>query len=162
MPLTDSVERDAIKTVKEDPRIVNAAAAPRDWQGIKSELVRQRSGTKTVIIEDVIPGVAMEFRIRYITQDERDQIKEACMEVHQGRGRRDPQLRMKSGLLIKMLVKKGVVEGPPGMPVPLTDDDFAALGSDITEELADCIDDFSKLPGETRIGFRRPREGPAS
>lgn len=89
------------------------------------------------------------FTIKKLTAEEHEEVEDAAVTVKQSRN--DTTVETDSGALRRALIKNGVVEGPDGFK--LTDRHIKKLPYEVTEDLADSIEDFSELPEEERVAF---------
>lgn len=126
-------------------------AAPLDWQAAAGVAQAKRSARKRVVFENYDgQGRPLVFTVRQLTQEERDRISEAAVEIG-GRGRtRDVRIKQRD---VKVeTLRCGIVEGPTGFAV--TETNIALLDPDVVDELVDAIDGFSRLEDEHRVAFR--------
>lgn len=94
-------------------------------------------------------GPVITFRIRQLSQEERDAAEEQGYQITKGRR---PDIQIRSGDLKVALIRAGVVEGPKGWTG--SERDIKLLPADIRDQLADDIDAYSTLDDETFHGVR--------
>ena len=124
------------------------------WQEAMVEFQRLRESTKTV--EFQIGTGTVRFRIRQLTQAEKDRIDERALRA---RGRGGSITAAELASLKRDYIRAGVVEGPPGFA--LTTECINELPVYIRDGLADAIENWHNLDEDTEADFRLVGEGRA-
>ena len=124
------------------------------WQEAMEEFQRLRESTKTV--EFQVGTGTVRFRIRQLTQAEKDRIDERALRA---RGRGGTITAAELASLKRDYIRAGVVEGPPGFA--LTTECINELPVYIRDGLADAIEDWHNLDEDTEADFRLVGEGRA-
>ena len=122
------------------------------WDEALEEFQRQREETK--MIEFSVGSGTVQFRIRQLTQADKDRIEERALRA---RGRGGSISAAELARLKRDYIRAGVVEGPPGFA--LTSDHLDALPVYIRDGLADAIEKWHTLDEETEADFRLVGEG---
>lgn len=122
------------------------------WEEALQEFRRQREETKTV--EFRVGAGTVQFRIRQITQADKDRIEERALRA---RGRGGAISAAELARLKRDYIRAGVVEGPPGFA--LTSEHLDALPVYIRDGLADAIEKWHTLDEDTEADFRLVGEG---
>ena len=122
------------------------------WDEALAEFQRQREETKT--IEFPVGTGVVRFKIRQLTQADKDRIEERALRA---RGRGGNISAAELARLKRDYIRAGVVEGPPGFA--LTSEHLDALPVYIRDGLADAIEKWHTLDEETEADFRLVGEG---
>lgn len=122
------------------------------WDEALAEFQRQREETKTV--EFPVGAGVVRFKIRQLTQADKDRIEERALRA---RGRGGSISAAELARLKRDYIRAGVVEGPPGFA--LTSEHLDALPVYIRDGLADAIEKWHTLDEETEADFRLVGEG---
>lgn len=122
------------------------------WDEALAEFQRQREETKT--IEFPVGAGTVRFKIRQLTQADKDRIEERALRA---RGRGGAISAAELARLKRDYIRAGVVEGPPGFA--LTSEHLDALPVYIRDGLADAIEKWHTLDEETEADFRLVGEG---
>lgn len=122
------------------------------WDEALAEFQRQREETK--VIEFPAGSGTVQFRIRQLTQADKDRIEERALRA---RGRGGSISAAELARLKRDYIRAGVVEGPPGFA--LTSEHLDALPVYIRDGLADAIEKWHTLDEETEADFRLVGEG---
>lgn len=122
------------------------------WDEALAEFQRQREETK--VIEFPVGSGTVQFRIRQLTQADKDRIEERALRA---RGRGGSISAAELARLKRDYIRAGVVEGPPGFA--LTSEHLDALPVYIRDGLADAIEKWHTLDEETEADFRLVGEG---
>ncbi len=122
------------------------------WDEALAEFQRQREETK--VIEFLVGAGTVQFRIRQLTQADKDRIEERALRA---RGRGGAISAAELARLKRDYIRAGVVEGPPGFA--LTSEHLDALPVYIRDGLADAIEKWHTLDEETEADFRLVGEG---
>ena len=122
------------------------------WEEALQEFRRQREETKTV--EFPVGSGTVQFRIRQLTQADKDRIEERALRA---RGRGGAISAAELARLKRDYIRAGVVEGPPGFA--LTSEDLDALPVYIRDGLADATERWHTLDEDTEADFRLVGEG---
>jgi hypothetical protein len=122
------------------------------WDEALAEFQRQREETK--VIEFPVGSGTVQFRIRQLTQADKDRIEERALRA---RGRGGAISAAELARLKRDYIRAGVVEGPPGFA--LTSEHLDALPVYIRDGLADAIEKWHTLDEETEADFRLVGEG---
>ena len=122
------------------------------WDEALAEFQRQREETK--VIEFSVGSGTVQFRIRQLTQADKDRIEERALRA---RGRGGSISAAELARLKRDYIRAGVVEGPPGFA--LTSEHLDALPVYIRDGLADAIEKWHTLDEETEADFRLVGEG---
>jgi len=122
------------------------------WDEALAEFQRQREETKTV--EFPVGAGVVRFKIRQLTQADKDRIEERALRA---RGRGGAISAAELARLKRDYIRAGVVEGPPGFA--LTSEHLDALPVYIRDGLADAIEKWHTLDEETEADFRLVGEG---
>jgi len=118
------------------------------WQDAVAVFEQQRTETKPV--EFKVGGGVLRFRVKALTQSERDRIEAKAIKARgRGRGAVTPE---EIRALKAETIRLGMVSGPEGFQP--TDADIALLPANIRDGLADAIDRFAELDEETLEDFR--------
>ena len=117
------------------------------WQEAMQEFQRLRESTKTV--EFQIGTGTVRFRIRQLTQADKDRIEERALRA---RGRGGAITASELASLKRDYIRAGVVEGPPGFA--LTNEYINELPVYIRDGLADAIENWHNLDEDTEADFR--------
>ena len=123
-----------------------------NWEEALAEFQRQREETKT--IEFPVGTGVVRFKIRQLTQADKDRIEERALRA---RGRGGSITAAELARLKRDYIRAGVVEGPPGFA--LTSEHLDALPVYIRDGLADAIEKWHTLDEETEADFRLVGEG---
>ena len=123
--------------------------ADLSWQDAVAAFDRLQSETKDL----VFPAGEGEirFRVRALSQLERDQIEAKALRMRKRR-RGDTVSAEELRALKTEYIRVGVVSGPEGFAP--TEENIAMLPAHIRDALADAVQEFAELDEETRIGFR--------
>ncbi len=122
------------------------------WEEALQEFQKQREETK--VIEFPVGSRTVQFRIRQLTQADKDRIEERALRA---RGRGGAISAAELARLKRDYIRAGVVEGPPGFA--LTSEHLDALPVYIRDGLADAIETWHTLDEETEADFRLVGEG---
>jgi hypothetical protein len=122
------------------------------WDEALAEFQRQREETK--VIEFPVGSGTVQFRIRQLTQADKDRIEERALRA---RGRGGAISAAELARLKRDYIRAGVVEGPPGFA--LTSEHLDALPVYVRDGLADAIEKWHTLDEETGADFRLVGEG---
>jgi hypothetical protein len=122
------------------------------WDEALAEFQRQREETK--VIEFPVGSGTVQFRIRQLTQADKDRIEERALRA---RGRGGALSAAELARLKRDYIRAGVVEGPPGFA--LTSEHLDALPVYVRDGLADAIEKWHTLDEETEADFRLVGEG---
>lgn len=122
------------------------------WDEALAEFQRQREETK--VIEFPVGSGTVQFRIRQLTQADKDRIEERALRA---RGRGGAISAAELARLKRDYIRAGVVEGPPGFA--LTSEHLDALPVYVRDGLADAIEKWHTLDEETEADFRLVGEG---
>lgn len=122
------------------------------WDEALAEFQRQREETKT--IEFPVGTGVVRFKIRQLTQADKDRIEERALRA---RGRGGSISAAELARLKRDYIRAGVVEGPPGFA--LASEHLDALPVYIRDGLADAIEKWHTLDEETEADFRLVGEG---
>ena len=122
------------------------------WDEALAEFQRQREETK--VIEFPVGAGVVRFKIRQLTQADKDRIEERALRA---RGRGGAISAAELARLKRDYIRAGVVEGPPGFA--LTSEHLDALPVHIRDGLADAIEMWHTLDEETEADFRLVGEG---
>ncbi len=122
------------------------------WDEALAEFQRQREETK--VIEFPVGTGVVRFKIRQLTQADKDRIEERALRA---RGRGGSISAAELARLKRDYIRAGVVEGPPGFA--LTSEHLDALPVYIRDGLADAIETWHTLDEETEADFRLVGEG---
>jgi hypothetical protein len=125
-----------------------------NWDEARQEFQRLRETTKTVEFQ-VGPGT-IRFKIRQLTQADKDRIEERALRA---RGRGGSITASELASLKRDYIRAGVVEGPPGFA--LTTECIDELPVYIRDGLADAIEKWHTLDEDTEADFRLVGEGRA-
>jgi len=117
------------------------------WDEALTEFQRQREETKTV--EFPVGAGVVRFKIRQLTQADKDRIEERALRA---RGRGGSISAAELSRLKRDYIRAGVVEGPPGFA--LTSEHLDALPVYVRDGLADAIEKWHTLDEETEADFR--------
>jgi len=123
--------------------------ADLSWQDAVAAFDRLQSETKDLVFP--AGDGEIRFRVRAISQLERDQIEAKGLRMRKRR-RGDTISADELGALKTEYIRVGVVSGPSGFAV--TEENIAMLPAHIRDALADAVQGFVELEEETRIGFR--------
>jgi len=124
------------------------------WQEAMVEFQRLRETTKTV--EFQVGSGTVQFKIRQLTQADKDRIEERALRA---RGRGGAITAAELASLKRDYIRAGVVEGPPGFA--LTTECINELPVYIRDGLADAIENWHNLDEDTEADFRLVGEGRA-
>lgn len=117
------------------------------WQEAMEEFQRLRESTKTV--EFQVGSGTVQFKIRQLTQADKDRIEERALRA---RGRGGSITAAELASLKRDYIRAGVVEGPPGFA--LTTECINELPVYIRDGLADAIENWHNLDEDTEADFR--------
>lgn len=118
------------------------------WEEACSLFEAQRTETKPV--EFAVRGGVLKFRVKALTQAERDRIEAKAIKA---RGRRRGTVTPEEIAALKAeTIRLGIVEGPAGF-VP-TDEAIGILPTHIRDGLADAIDQFVEIDEDVMEDFR--------
>lgn len=123
--------------------------ADLSWQDAVAAFDRLQSETKDLVFP--IGDGEIRFRVRALSQLERDQIEAKALRMRKRR-RGDTVSAEELRALKTEYIRVGVVSGPEGFAP--TEENIALLPAHIRDALADAIQEFAELDEETRIGFR--------
>ena len=118
------------------------------WDEACTLFEQQRTETKPV--EFKIRNGTIRFRVKALTQAERDRIEAKAIKARgRGRGTVTPE---EIAALKAETIRLGVVEGPEGFVA--TDEAISILPTHIRDGLADAIDRFVEIDEDTLEDFR--------
>jgi hypothetical protein len=123
--------------------------ADLSWQDAVAAFDRLQSETKDLVFP--VGDGEIQFRVRALSQLERDQIEAKALRMRKRR-RGDTVSAEELRALKTEYIRVGVVSGPEGFAP--TEENIALLPAHIRDALADAIQGFAELDEETRIGFR--------
>ena len=123
--------------------------ADLSWQDAVAAFDRLQSETKDLVFP--VGDGEIRFRVRALSQLERDQIEAKALRM-QKRRRGDTVSAEELRALKTEYIRVGVVSGPEGFAP--TEENIAMLPAHIRDALADAVQEFAELDEETRIGFR--------
>lgn len=123
--------------------------ADLSWQDAVAAFDRLQSETKDLVFP--AGDGEVRFRVRAISQLERDQIEAKGLRMRKRR-RGDTITADELRALKNEYIRVGVVSGPEGFAP--TEENIALLPAHIRDALADAVQGFVELEEETRIGFR--------
>jgi len=123
--------------------------ADLSWQDAVAAFDRLQSETKDLVFP--AGDGEIRFRIRALSQLERDQIEAKAVRMRKRR-RGDTVSAEELRALKTEYIRVGVVSGPEGFAP--TEENIALLPAHIRDALADAVQEFAELDEETRIGFR--------
>ena len=123
--------------------------ADLSWQDAVAAFDRLQSETKDLVFP--VGDDEIRFRVRALSQLERDQIEAKAVRMRKRR-RGDTVSAEELGALKTEYIRAGVVSGPAGFAP--TEENIAILPAHIRDALADAVQEFAELDEETRIGFR--------
>ena len=123
--------------------------ADLSWQDAVAAFDRLQSETKDLVFP--AGDGEIRFRIRALSQLERDQIEAKALRMRKRR-RGDTVSAEELRALKTEYIRVGVVSGPEGFAP--TEENIAMLPAHIRDALADAVQEFAELDEETRIGFR--------
>lgn len=123
--------------------------ADLSWQDAVAAFDRLQSETKDLVFP--AGDGEIRFRVRAISQLERDQIEAKGLRMRKRR-RGDTITADELRALKNEYIRVGVVSGPEGFAP--TEENIALLPAHIRDALADAVQGFVELEEETRIGFR--------
>ena len=123
--------------------------ADLSWQDAVAAFDRLQSETKDLVFP--VGDGEIRFRVRALSQLERDQIEAKALRMRKRR-RGDTVSAEELRALKTEYIRVGVVSGPEGFAP--TEENIAILPAHIRDALADAIQEFAELDEETRIGFR--------
>ena len=123
--------------------------ADLSWQDAVAAFDRLQSETKDLVFP--VGDGEIRFRVRALSQLERDQIEAKALRMRKRR-RGDTVSAEELRALKTEYIRVGVVSGPEGFTT--TEENIALLPAHIRDALADAIQGFAELDEETRIGFR--------
>lgn len=123
--------------------------ADLSWQDAVAAFDRLQSETKDLVFP--VGDGEIRFRVRALSQLERDQIEAKALRM-QKRRRGDTISAEELRALKTEYIRVGVVSGPEGFAP--TEENIALLPAHIRDALADAVQGFEELDEETRIGFR--------
>jgi len=123
--------------------------ADLSWQDAVAAFDRLQSETKDLVFP--AGDGEIRFRVRAISQLERDQIEAKGLRMRKRR-RGDTVTADELRALKTEYIRVGVVSGPEGFAP--TEENIALLPAHIRDALADAVQGFVELEEETRIGFR--------
>ena len=119
------------------------------WQDAVAAFDRLQSETKDLVFP--VGDGEIRFRVRALSQLERDQIEAKALRMRKRR-RGDTVSAEELRALKTEYIRVGVVSGPEGFAP--TEENIALLPAHIRDALADAVQGFAELDEETRIGFR--------
>ena len=119
------------------------------WQDAVAAFDRLQSETKDLVFP--VGDGEIRFRVRALSQLERDQIEAKALRMRKRR-RGDTVSAEELRALKTEYIRVGVVSGPEGFAP--TEENIAMLPAHIRDALADAVQEFAELDEETRIGFR--------
>lgn len=123
--------------------------ADLSWQDAVAAFERLQSETKDLVFP--AGDGEIRFRVRAISQLERDQIEAKAVRMRKRR-RGDTVTADELRALKTEYIRVGVVSGPEGFTP--TEENITLLPAHIRDALADAVQGFVELDEETRIGFR--------
>lgn len=123
--------------------------ADLSWQDAVAAFDRLQSETKDLVFP--AGDGEIRFRVRAISQLERDQIEAKGLRMRKRR-RGDTVTADELRALKTEYIRVGVVSGPEGFAP--TEENIALLPAHVRDALADAVQEFVELEEETRIGFR--------
>ena len=123
--------------------------ADLSWQDAVAAFDRLQSETKDLVF--LVGDGEIRFRVRALSQLERDQIEAKALRMRKRR-RGDTVSAEELRALKTEYIRVGVVSGPEGFAP--TEENIAMLPAHIRDALADAVQEFAELDEETRIGFR--------
>ena len=123
--------------------------ADLSWQDAVAAFDRLQSETKDLVFP--AGDGEIRFRVRAISQLERDQIEAKGLRMRKRR-RGDTVTADELRALKTEYIRVGVVSGPEGFAP--TEENIALLPAHVRDSLADAVQGFVELEEETRIGFR--------
>jgi len=123
--------------------------ADLSWQDAVAAFDRLQSETKDLVFP--VGDGEIRFRVRALSQLERDQIEAKALRMRKRR-RGDTVSAEELRALKTEYIRVGVVSGPEGFAP--TEENIALLPAHIRDALADAVQGFAELDEETRIGFR--------
>ena len=123
--------------------------ADLSWQDAVAAFDRLQSETKDLVFP--VGDGEIRFRVRALSQLERDQIEAKALRMRKRR-RGDTVSAEELRALKTEYIRVGVVSGPEGFTP--TEENIAMLPAHIRDALADAVQGFAELDEETRIGFR--------
>jgi hypothetical protein len=123
--------------------------ADLSWQDAVAAFDRLQSETKDLVFP--VGDGEIRFRVRALSQLERDQIEAKALRMRKRR-RGDTVSAEELRALKTEYIRVGVVSGPEGFAP--TEENIAMLPAHIRDALADAVQEFAELDEETRIGFR--------
>ncbi|MDD4568396.1 MAG: hypothetical protein PHU37_10890 [Methanoculleus chikugoensis] len=123
--------------------------ADLSWQDAVAAFDRLQSETKDLVFP--AGDGEIRFRVRAISQLERDQIEAKGLRMRKRR-RGDTVTADELRALKTEYIRVGVVSGPEGFAP--TEENIALLPAHVRDALADAVQGFVELEEETRIGFR--------
>lgn len=123
--------------------------ADLSWQDAVAAFDRLQSETKDLVFP--AGDGEIRFRVRAISQLERDQIEAKGLRMRKRR-RGDTVTADELRALKTEYIRVGVVSGPEGFAP--TEENIALLPAHVRDALADAVQGFVELDEETRIGFR--------
>lgn len=123
--------------------------ADLSWQDAVAAFDRLQSETKDLVFP--VGDGEIRFRVRALSQLERDQIEAKALRMRKRR-RGDTVSAEELRALKTEYIRVGVVSGPEGFAP--TEENIALLPAHIRDALADAVQEFAELDEETRIGFR--------
>ena len=123
--------------------------ADLSWQDAVAAFDRLQSETKDLVF--LVGDGEIRFRVRALSQLERDQIEAKALRMRKRR-RGDTVSAEELRALKTEYIRVGVVSGPEGFAP--TEENIAILPAHIRDALADAVQEFAELDEETRIGFR--------
>ncbi|KAF5071352.1 hypothetical protein DSECCO2_213360 [anaerobic digester metagenome] len=122
------------------------------WEEALQEFQKQREETKTV--EFPVGAGTVRFKIRQLTQADKDRIEERALRA---RGRGGNISAVELARLKRDYIRAGVVEGPPGFT--LTSECIDEFPVYVRDGLADAIEKWHTLDEDTEADFRLVGEG---
>jgi len=123
--------------------------ADLSWQDAVAAFDRLQSETKDLVFP--VGDGEIRFRVRALSQLERDQIEAKALRMRKRR-RGDTVSAEELRALKTEYIRVGVVSGPEGFAP--TEENIAMLPAHTRDALADAVQSFAELDEETRIGFR--------
>ena len=134
-----------------EPKKTNTAS----WKEVQDASKGRQTATKTVTYNVGTKDEPVEatFVIRMLKTTEKDSIEDRAVRIDTS-ARSEDRVRTDSGLLKRLILEHGIVEGPAGFTKSRADLDALCQDVELRDQLSDAIDKFTKLTEHTRIGFR--------
>jgi len=134
----------------------NSSAAAASWEEGRRRFGREMEKRKVreypIPTEEGEDPMIWRFTIRKLTGEERSSAEDAAVNVEENRNK--TEISMDSRAVKREIIKAGVVEGPEGFKC--TDrhvDQLIKNSPEVAEDLADSIENFSKIDEEERVAF---------